>query len=285
MLQRLLLACGLSLACTGQEFRLDEGGESTPATSESSGADPETTESESSSTESGVPDLPQAPDCGEECDIWDPGACPLGEKCTAVRCDVGGNYWDSNTCRAIQGDGVHGDPCQLNHGYSFSGNDTCAAGHMCWYVDWATGTGTCAQFCEPPVTDPGCPEGSHCLINSNGVTPVCLFDCDPFEPDCPVGHLCAPSPTPGYSCVLNASGGAAPYGTPCSYANACNPGLICIDPAAVPEPACTGASGCCSPYCPLNQPNDCPGAGQTCEPVFDPQPPGYEEVGVCKLVD
>ena len=49
----------------------------------------------------------------------------------------------------------------------------------------------------------------------------------------------------------------------------------------VPEAECAEAEGCCSPLCDLGEPNECPGTGQTCQPVFDPQPMGYENIGVC----
>jgi hypothetical protein len=58
---------------------------------------------------------------------------------------------------------------------------------------------------------------------------------------------------------------------------------MCIDAAGVPEAECASASSCCSPMCSIADALPCPGAGQTCEPVFDPQPPGYEDVGVCNI--
>ena len=35
--------------------------------------------------------------------------------------------------------------------------------------------------------------------------------------------------------------------------------------------------------CSLSAGEACPGAEQVCAPVFEQQPPGYEDVGVCTL--
>ena len=114
---------------------------------------------------------------------------------------------------------------------------------------------------------------------------MCLPSCDPLAQDCEASNeLCIPNPgIEGYICTLDASGDMGPYGTPCNFINVCNSGLICIDPAGVPEAECASASGCCSPMCSISSGDPCPGAGQTCEPVFDPQPPGFEDVGVCTI--
>ena len=76
-----------------------------------------------------------------------------------------------------------------------------------------------------------------------------------------------------------------PYGTPCTYANSCNPGLLCINAEAVPEPACSTATDCCSDICDTTLPNMCQGAGQECVPFYEMgmAPPNYETVGVCAI--
>jgi hypothetical protein len=169
-------------------------------------------------------------------------------------------------------------------GSGVSGNDTCELGSMCWDADPDTGIGTCIAFCTGSPDAPSCPAGTSCAVVNNGVLVICLPGCDPLAQDCEGGDLCLPSPEgDGYICVLDASGQMAPYGTPCNYGNSCNTGLICIDPAGVPEAECASASGCCSPLCSISGGEACPGNGQTCEPVFDPQPPGYEDVGVCTI--
>jgi hypothetical protein len=220
--------------------------------------------------------------CGEECDIWNPDDCPAGEKCTAVACEVGSSAWDSNVCREIQGNAQLDEDCEYTDGSGVSGNDTCALGLMCWNADPDTGLGTCIPFCTGSPDAPMCPSGWECAIAGNGVLSVCLPSCDPLGDDCSNGDLCLPTGD-GYDCVLDASGDAAPYATPCNYINVCNAGLMCANAAAVPEPSCEGATGCCSPFCNLQNPEPCPGQGQLCEPVYDPQPPDYEYVGVCAV--
>ncbi len=239
----------------------------------------------SPTTTSGIiPDLP--PDtCGAECDIWAEGDCPEGEKCTSVACDVGSTAWDSNVCREIQGSAAVGDECMFIDGSGVSGHDSCGDGAMCWNGNPDTGMGVCIAFCEGSPTAATCASGTTCAILNNGTLPICLPDCDPLAQDCEgYDELCLPHPdSTGYICALNASGDMAPYGTPCNYANSCNAGLICVDSAGVPEAECASASGCCSPICSISGSESCPGMGQTCEPMFDPQPPGYEDVGVCTI--
>jgi hypothetical protein len=172
-------------------------------------------------------------------------------------------------------------------GSGVSGNDTCDLGALCWNADSDTGIGTCVAFCEGSPDSPSCATGTNCVITNNGTLNLCLPGCDPLVQDCEnPDDLCLPSPggTEGYVCVLDASSGVGVYGAPCNFANSCNHGLICIDPAGVPVDECAGASGCCSPMCSISGGEACPGDGQTCEPVFDPQPPGFEDVGVCTLV-
>lgn len=221
--------------------------------------------------------------CGQECDLWSPMDCPEGEKCTAVACGVGASAWDSHMCRDIQGAAAVGEECMYTDGSGTSGNDTCALGSMCWNADVDTGIGSCVAFCTGSVDAPQCAVGSSCAINGDGILAICLPGCEPLIQDCPAAQdLCIPDPNgEGYVCVLDASGGMAPYGTVCNYVNSCNSGLMCIDASLVPAPECGPSSGCCSPMCSISGGEACPGAGQSCEPVFDPQPPGYEDIGVC----
>jgi len=223
--------------------------------------------------------------CGTQCDIWNPDDCVEGEKCTSVACAIGGNSWDSNVCRPINGEAAAGDECMYTDGSGVSGNDTCGAGTMCWNADADTGLGTCIAFCTGSPDTPSCAAGTSCAILNDGTLPICLPSCDPLAQDCEASNeLCLPDPSgTGYICALDASGQMAPYGTPCNYANSCNAGLICGDPAGVPEPDCASAGGCCTPMCAISGPAQCPGEGQSCEPVFDPQPPGFEDVGYCTI--
>ena len=264
----------------------ESGDEVGTTTAGSTSTDPTTDGGTDSTATSGgfVPDGGGA-SCGEECDIWNPNDCPEGEKCTAVACEVGGSAWDSNVCREIQGTAAVGDECMYTDGSGVSGNDTCELGAMCWNADADSGIGTCIAFCTGSPEAASCPAGTSCTIVNNGVLVICLPGCDPLAQDCESSNeLCIPQAGgEGYVCALDASGDMAPYGTPCNYANSCNLGLICGDPAGVPEPECASAAGCCTPMCSISAGEACPGTGQTCEPVFDPQPPGYEDVGVCTI--
>ena len=224
--------------------------------------------------------------CGVMCDIWKPDDCPEGEKCTAVACEPGSTAWDSNVCRRIQGDDQFGEPCT---GAGVDGNDSCVEGSMCFDADPDTGLGWCMPFCGGDPAPGECPAGYLCTQFGSGVIPWCFPRCDPLAPAClNPNNLCIPHPGgDGFTCMLDASGGMGPYGTPCSFANSCNHGLLCIAAESVPDAACDGAASCCSPVCDLDEPNTCPGAaaGQTCEPFYEaPEiPAGYENVGVCAV--
>ena len=228
--------------------------------------------------------------CGTMCNIFSAtNDCPDGEKCTSVACEIGSNAWDSNVCRPIMGDKQVGDDCDDN-GSGLDGNDDCGEGLMCWDSDPDTGFGSCIAFCEGSQDNPTCADtNSLCAVANNGTLPICLPKCDPLAVSCPKStDLCIPNPgEPGFVCVLDASGGMAPYGTPCNGPNeddnSCNQGLICIPTDAVPESSCQGSPGCCSPLCDLGQPNNCPGTGQECIAWFNPPVPGYEDVGICTI--
>ena len=167
-------------------------------------------------------------------------------------------------------------------GSALSGNDTCAAGSICFYVD-ADELGTCIAFCTGTPEAPECAEGKSCTIYNDGVLPLCHALCDPLTQDCLSDtDSCLPTIPEAYVCLPDASMDMAPYGSPCQFNSECNPGLLCLEAGSVPEPDCD-ASKCCSPMCSITASEPCPGAGQTCEAIFDPQPPGYEDVGVCTI--
>lgn len=223
--------------------------------------------------------------CGASCDIWNPNDCDDGQKCTAVGCEVGTTAWDANVCRDIQGNKQLGDECQYL-GTGIDGNDDCDAGMMCWNQDADTGLGLCVAFCTGTPAAPNCASPNLCVIANDGVLPICLPQCDPLVQDCDNGDLCVPDfQENGFVCVLDASGGMAPYGSPCMFANGCNPGLICIAADAVPEPDCNQSTGCCSPMCDMNEANTCPGQGQECQALYQPgaAPPGFDNMGVCAV--
>ncbi len=228
------------------------------------------------------PDVPGEP----MCDVWAQD-CGKGEKCMPYA-NNGGGAWNATRCSPLDpGAASVGDPCTVD-GTGVSGADDCERDAMCWNVDPETGTGTCVAFCEGSEANPVCtdPE-TTCNILNDGVLILCLPNCDPLLGDCNEGENCYP--TAGvFSCVPDASDRGGAYGDPCQFLNVCDAGLFCSLPAGVP--GCTGAEGCCTPYCDVSEPDasaSCPGAagGQECVPWYDEAqpPPGYEDVGACAI--
>jgi hypothetical protein len=214
------------------------------------------------------------------CDLWDQD-CPPGEKCMPWAND-GGNSWNGTRCSPIAPDpGQPGDPCTVE-GSGVSGVDSCDVASMCWGVDPETNEGTCVAFCTGSENNPICFDpGTTCSINGEGTLILCLPTCDPLVQDCADGEGCW-GVHADFVCAPDASGDDGSYADPCEYLNACDPGLACLPSELVP--GCQ-ASGCCSPFCHLDQPNNCYGASQACIPWFEPgqSPPGYEHVGVCGI--
>ncbi|HWB74731.1 MAG TPA: ribulose phosphate epimerase [Nannocystaceae bacterium] len=199
--------------------------------------------------------------------------CPRGEKCTAWAND-GGSSWNANKCVPVTGDGVDGDPCNVE-GTGVSGIDDCAVGFMCWDVDPETSMGVCVAFCDPQGT---CPTGTICAVQNDGVLPICITSCDPLIQDCPEGQGCNAKDGDNGEliCIPDASGSGGLDGDPCEFDNVCDPGLVCIGGSA----GCN-STWCCTPWCDLSMPNTCPGAGEECIAHFDDPPPGTEDVGIC----
>jgi len=120
----------------------------------------------------------------------------------------------------------------------------------------------------------------------SGLPNLCIPPCDALAQECGELWVCVSSPLPGnFECQHDASGSQGAYGSACESINGCDPGLACLDPAAVPEADCEGDAGCCSPYCDLMAANSCPGQGQICDHIWEPgdEAPGLEHVGVCRL--
>ena len=246
-----------------------EGGED----SSGGGEDPSGGEEESS-----FPDVPEEErGCGVECDPWAQD-CPEGQKCTPMVCEPG--MTDSHHFCVPAGDAQPGEECQ-QVGENGPHEDDCAKGSMCWDYD-EEGIGTCIAFCVGSPDEPSCEdEKTACVVTGSGSLPICVPTCDPLEQDCSNGDLCIQSFSEDkFICVLNSSGDMAPYGTPCMFANACNKGLYCIGTEYVGEESCGASDSCCSPFCDVTDPK-CPGSEQICEPWFEEEVPGYENVGIC----
>ncbi len=227
------------------------------------------------------PDMPSGP---IPCDILAQD-CPEGMKCESVDTD-GDNSWDSNLCVPVIGDDMLGEPCTAELGAT--GVDTCAKGYVCWKLD-ENGEGTCFAHCTGTWEDPVCEGCEECVIFSNGVIAACLPGCDPLAQDCVGAQVCIGDPGgDGFFCVLDASGGMAPAGTPCEFTNVCNAGTMCANPDAVPHPDCAGSIGCCTPFCDYEQPGDTCDAlglpGVECVPYVDePDESCAWAVGVCVM--
>lgn len=232
------------------------------------------------------PDMPSGP---APCDIWDPGSCPDGQKCSAYA--TNGTAWDANGCFDVMGDGQRGDDCiGFGDQPGISGEDDCGQGLMCWDIDVDVGLGYCIAFCTGSADSPSC-EGvacTTCAIYNDGVLPLCLAQCNPLlgGADCPnPNNACLPDFTNGgFVCVLDPPG-MGPYGTECTYANSCAAGLYCAPADDVP--GCASDIGCCSEMCDVTQPNTCTGAGggQECVAFFEPgeEPCAAQDVGGCAI--
>lgn len=257
------------------------------ATDSQDAGDADSATSDETATESGGFIWQDLPDgyCGESCDIWSLGSCPPGQKCTSTGCGLH-EEWDLHRCRPLWGEAQLGEPCD-HLDSTVDGNDTCAEGLICWDQDVDTGLGTCLAFCQGTPEAPSCPADYACFVANGGGLPICLPSCEPLWQDCEDGDACYPVKAGlGFICGPNDSDGMAPYGTPCEQDQQCNAGWLCLDPARVPEPACEGEAGCCSPMCNADLPNACPGVGQVCERMYAPgeAPPDLEyTIGVCAV--
>ena len=214
------------------------------------------------------------------CDVWKQN-CPAGQKCVPYG-DGGGGTWNDTKCVDITGDGAVGDPCTAVGG-GVSGIDDCALGILCWDVD-ERGHGTCVAMCSGSPDAPTCPPKSSCWITSDGILNLCIPVCDPLLQDCPGGDLCLPTGD-DFICVEDASGDEGQTNDPCEFANACDPGLVCLNTASASAACQQDLQGCCQPFCEFPG-SPCPNPDQQCLQWYDPMmpiPPGNEDVGVCAI--
>ena len=216
------------------------------------------------------------PQRSNECDVWAQDCAP-SEKCVAYA-EGGGSSWNAVKCVPIAANpGQTGDACTVEGGGT-SGIDTCDRGNMCWEVN-AENVGTCVAQCAGSPDAPSCVDGGSCLIANDGVLALCFPACDPLVGDCPEGDTCLPSPSGSgaFMCVIDASGEQGKTFDACEFANACDPGRLCLatDLAAQCDP---GASGCC-----LHLVDTTSGACSDVLPWFEEglAPPGLEHLGVC----
>jgi hypothetical protein len=220
-----------------------------------------------------------------ECDVWAQD-CSEGQKCMPWAND-GGSSWNATKCSPLDPNPAQpGDACAVE-GSGVSGIDDCDVSSMCWDVDPETNMGTCIAFCSGSEANPVCEDPSTtCAIANEGVLILCLPNCDPLLQDCIEGQACYPIDD-DFACAPDASAEMGVFGNACEFINACDPGLFCANPDAVPN--CAGG-GCCSTFCDLSDPDGsaaCPGAagGQECVAWYEEGqvPPGYENVGACAI--
>jgi len=256
------------------------GGTSTGGTEASTGSTTsESTSSSSSDGSDGVAFI-LLPDggAGAECDIYAQD-CPVGEKCNAYAAGGGGS-WDSLGCFAVVNDPDQvGDACTA-FGGGATGLDSCDIGSMCWDVDDATDIGTCVANCTGAAVAPLCAgAGESCVVSNQDSLHLCLPNCSPLLQDCDAGQGCY-AIGDVFTCAPDVSGAGGDAGDACEFINVCTPGLGCVEASTQ---ACFGA--CCTPFCETDQPNTCPGIGQTCVAWYavGEAPLGFENVGVCTV--
>lgn len=212
----------------------------------------------------------------EDCDGWNmPNQdCPEGQKCT-----FDGDLFQSHCVDIVPNPKGLYELCQVSEG----GADDCGPGLVCW---WATdGIGLCLGVCQGPIESATCADPDiECNACGDCALGFCLPpECDPLTQDCPDDQSCIPIAELLFRCTVVASGAAGQAFEPCDAPNTCDSGFTCANPAFAKE--CDPlAPGCCLPFCDLTMPT-CPGDGLACVPWYEPglAPPGYEDVGLCRL--
>lgn len=278
----LLAACGPGpVSVTGDD---DDGSTSSAEiTGEASSTGEASTSDDTSTTTSGDPDSGFVPDIDQlDLDACETFAqdCPEGEKCMPYV--SGGGSWDASKCVPVTGAQATGEPCRST-GY-VEATDDCDATGLCWDLMDVDGelVGVCRAFCTGTPDDPGCPDGSSCLIASDSPLALCIPRCDPLLQNCDELYGCY---WVGYDFQCELTNQNLPTGAPCGYINDCTPGNVCLDAVLVPE--CVGAA-CCTNFCNLELgPGQCDALpGTTCIPFWEQgtAPPEYEHVGVCLVM-
>ncbi len=226
---------------------------------------------------------PGGSDANPECDVFEQD-CPGAQKCVPFSGD-GDQTWNAVRCSSLPAEPKQlGEPCVAAEG-PVAGIDDCDVGLMCWGVPSGETQGVCASLCEGSVFAGLCPAETVCSVYNGGALPICLPTCNPLEDGCAQGQLCVPQGGTGsrFVCATDASPTTGAYGDACLAFNKCDPGLFCAPASAVP--GCTGASGCCSRICDLDDDNpdqSCDVDSQACVPFFESAPaPGFESVGGC----
>jgi hypothetical protein len=215
---------------------------------------------------------------GTMCDPWAQD-CPRGEKCLPWAND-GGHSWNATHCSPVADDPqADGESCTAFDG-PFGGNDDCAVGSMCFWVDERTNFGECVAMCIGSLDRPSCADGiTPCTLSSDGLPAVCLPVCDPIEQDCSEGSGCY-FVHDRFECDPDVSGVTGAPGDACDAAGACDPGAVCVLGTAVPDCA---TQTCCAAFCDLTAPSCADGLECIAWHDDGEAPPGEEDVGACLI--
>ena len=217
-----------------------------------------------------------------ECSVYDQD-CEAGFKCVPL-VDAGAGSWSLVRCTPVADDPKDlGEVCTVK-GRVSDGVDDCERGLVCWDLDPNTQQGRCAEVVLGNEHGPVCtdPRAMPNLVFDSPIA-LCLPGCDPVDPSaCPDGQACLPrDDAPSrFSCAPESSGDLGKAWDPCDDVVDCNPGLTCVDDIHLPT---CPTSRCCTPYCEHPNP-DCQ-EGFSCVPWYagNEAPPGFENVGVCRL--
>lgn len=224
------------------------------------------------------------------CDIFAQN-CPDGQKCAPFGLNDETFFVDTHCVPIVSDPKSLGDSCSTL-GNVYDGVDTCAKGLICWDLTSEVGdSGICRAHCSGSIDSPecppgeaGCPADSPCSIFAGGALTLCLTHCNPVSQNCenPL-RKCIPDEVnhESFKCV-NASDGGLLFGGVCTVSSDCAKGLFCSLPDVASE-CDQDASGCCVPFCDLNNVQVCPGEGQECVPWFDTPSPECSRVGFCSL--
>lgn len=239
--------------------------------------------SDDESTEEPPINFIQDPDGGGpsfECDIWTQD-CPAGHKCN-LHSNDGGTAWNATKCvEVVSNPATAGEPCTWEGTWP-SGIDTCDVRGLCLPTGIDMTTGVCREFCMGEKSNPICTD-PQLRCGGNRDFPLCLPTCCPLEQDCPEGEACY-AVDQDFECALDASGDAGSFGDSCEFLNVCDPGLLCLDSAFVPD--CESSVGCCTPFCGLRS-SACSDLDATmdCVAWFEEGegPAGSEHIGACMV--
>jgi hypothetical protein len=191
-----------------------------------------------------------------------------------------GSSWDALKCVPVMGTDKPGESCTVEESAT-SGLDSCVKHAMCFGVDQDTLVGTCVQMCNGTMNNPSCPQDTACSITNDDVLILCLAGCDPLTDSCASDEVCVLNDG-AFVCVIDASGNEGQQNDGCQFLNGCDPGLACLDPAAV-STCQQNLVGCCTEWCDVTvNPDTCPN-GLSCVAAFEQgmAPVGYENIGFC----